>query len=136
LPEVQCSYLIFKPTAILETTGCLQLLPLQLCADNFCMFDTFSESLPVSTFLLPSHHVPSSTSLSCFVGYKWYQCDIKCNASYVWTHKCFIHVLHCKHEIYSVRFSYVILHASDLWYGAIIQHRLTTNSVGLTREHS
>jgi len=37
---------------------------------------------PINTFLLPSCHVPSSTSPNCFVGYEWYQYDIKCNASY------------------------------------------------------
>ena len=35
------------------------------------------------------------------------------NASYVWVRKCFVHTFYCKHKIYCVRFSYVILHASD-----------------------
>jgi len=36
-----------------------------LCFFVFCTFDTFSGSLSVNTFLLPSHHVPSNTSSNC-----------------------------------------------------------------------
>ena len=79
--------------------------------------------------------MPWSTSLNCFIGYKWYQHDIKWNASYVWIHNCFVHALYCKHKIYSVRFSHSILHSSDLQYGVTDRHHSTTNSVGLAREH-
>jgi len=33
------------------------------------MFDTFSGLFPINAFLLPSHHVPSSTSLKLFRKY-------------------------------------------------------------------
>lgn len=47
-----------------------------------------------------SCYVPSSTILNCFVSYKWYQYDIKCNASYIWIRNCFIRAFYCKYKIW------------------------------------
>jgi len=43
------------------------LLDLICCSSVFvfCMFDTFSVSLPINAFLPPLHHVWSSTSSNC-----------------------------------------------------------------------
>ena len=45
--------------------------------------------------------------------------------------------MHCivSTKFYGARFSYAILHASDLRYGVTDRHCSTTNSVGLAREH-
>ena len=69
---------------------------------------------PINAFLLPSHHVPFSTSPNCFVGYKLYPYDVKCitpatsgyvNVSYIrsiastkFTVSDF-HTLYCMHQI-------------------------------------
>ena len=71
----------------------------------------------------------------------WYQHDVKCNASYVcasgyvYRNVSYMCYNYCKHKIYGVRLSYVILHVSDLWYGVTDRHHSTTNSAGLTCKH-